>query len=81
MRHEYFPAEILALQEEAAKHPSLMLVFQAHPAADLGERLAQCCHYVGWPIDTILDEGAVLSLADKLTVKLYEMRTSIILTH
>lgn len=81
MRHEYFPAEILALQEEAAKHPSLLIVFNASPQADLGERLSQVCHYVGWPIDTILDEGAVLNLADKLTAKLYEMRTSIVLTH
>lgn len=81
MIHEYFPAEILALQEEAAKHPSLVIVFNANPQSDLGERLAQICHYVGWPIDTILDESAVLSLADKLTAKLFEMRTSIILTH
>lgn len=81
MIHEYFPAEILALQEEAAKHPSLALVFNANPQSDLGERLAQICHYVGWPIDTVLGEAEVRSLAAKLTDKLFEMRTSIILTH
>lgn len=81
MIHEYFPEELLLLQEEVAKHPSLLMLFQAQPDADLGERIAHVCHYVGWPIDSVLDEYAVRSLATQLTDKLFEMRTSIILTH
>ncbi len=76
----YFPEELITLQQEALQHPPLVLLFQSIGPCDLGESLAHIAHYLGIPVDDVMDEADVKRFADYLTRKLYEERTSIVLT-
>lgn len=77
----YFEQALLDLQEEAFKHPPLILLFSNMPTPpDVGESLAHIAHYVGIPVDEVMDKKQIIEFADLLTRKLYEMRTGLLVT-
>ena len=76
----YFHEELLQLQEEAAKHPPLVIALGNLHNPDVGEALATVAHYLGIPIDQTFNHSELLAFADMLTRKLYEERTGLVLT-
>lgn len=76
----YFPEELINLQTEVIQHPALVVAFSFLNNPDIGESLATVAHYLGIPVDEVMDQRQVLAFADYLTRKLYEERTGIVIT-
>lgn len=78
--YEYFPPELLNLQDEVLKHPPLVMLFSNLDPQDIGEALAHVAHYLGIPVDATMSIRECLDFADLLTRKLYESRTGLVIT-
>ena len=79
--HQYFPPEILALQEELTKHPDVMEALGKTESMYFEDRLAAICTHLGILIDGDYDVDEICALCEAITNKLYEKRTGIVLTH
>lgn len=77
---QFFPPEILTLQEEVYKHPPLVEILRNKDSKYFEDHLAEICTYCGIAIDSDLDIQAVCLLAEQLTKELYSKRTSIIIS-
>lgn len=78
---QYFPKEFIALQDEALKHPDLCDWMQQLNSPYLEDRLAHMCTFLKMEIDGYFDADELAAIAEKITDKLYERRTGVVITH
>lgn len=76
--HQYFPPEILLLQEEITKHPDVQEALAKTESMYFEDRLAAICTHLGILVDGDFDVDEICALAEMITRKLYEKRTGIV---
>jgi hypothetical protein len=81
MEVQYFPQELLDMQEELAKHPPLMEKMKECQSAYLEDRMAHLCLHLGILVDDDFDIDELCELAEMCTKKMYEMRTGLVLSN
>ena len=81
MIHEYFPPEVIFLQDELLHHLPLMEILSKLKTDDIGERLAAICTYCGIVVDDTFSSRELIDLCTQMTKNLYSLRTSIVLPH
>jgi hypothetical protein len=79
MHYHYFDKELLNLRREITHHPDLQVILVAQESTDLYIHLSEIAAYVGMVLDGTYSREDILELCDKMTKKLYEKRTSVIL--
>lgn len=75
----YFPAAIIALQEEILHHPQLLILLANHPAAEFEQRFAEIAAYCKVVMDDYYSQDDFVRIAELLIRILQSKRLSIIL--
>lgn len=78
---EFFPPEILALQHEMLYHPDVIMEMEKCSSKYFEDRLAHLCTHLGVEIDGDFDVDEICMICQKLTDRLFERRTGIVITH
>jgi hypothetical protein len=79
MYHEYFPREVLALQEEITHHPALMAqLLQLGPDVDVIDKLTEVTAFCGMVLDGVYTNEEVLRICELATEKLFKSREELI---
>lgn len=76
---EMFPPELIALNEETAKHPKLGELLSQQPNRDVYILLCEVAAYCGVVLEGTYTRDDVLKICDKLTTQLQSMRTIVIM--
>lgn len=79
--YQYFPPELLALQQELFNHPDLCRQLATHASGDVEEKFAEIAAYCEVILDGVYTEQDLCKLADILTRKLKEKNSLIIRLH
>jgi hypothetical protein len=76
---EMFPSELIALNEETAKHPELGKLLAQQDNRDVYIMLCEIAAYCGVVLEGTYTREDVLAICDKLTMHLQKMRTIVIM--
>lgn len=80
MYYHFFPEEALELQEEMLKHPDLQEYLSHQTDKDTYIILNEIAAFCGLILDGLYTPDDILGIMEYLRKKLYERRTSIIIT-
>lgn len=78
--YQYFPHELVALQEEMLKHPGICDEMENCSSPYLEDRLAHLCTYLNFEIDGYFEVDELCAIAQKITDELYRRRTGVVIT-
>ena len=76
---DLYPQSLIDLNKELAHHPEVWPLMEEHPVADWPQRFGAVAAYCGIGMDEMYHPKDLENLAELLTKKLFEKRTSIIL--
>ena len=80
--YEYFPPELIMLMDELCNHPECMeAISKTDPEEGWESRLAVVATYCGYEIDGYFTDAELAEICKRLTARLYEKRTLIVLPH
>ena len=79
MYYEFFPEEVMQLQEEIQRHQALLIQLCQLPAnSDFTDKLGTVAAFCGVLLDGMYDNDSLLKLCDILRKKLVEARVELI---
>ena len=79
--YEYFPQELIDLQQELAQHPDAVAHMLLCDSKYMEDRLAHLCTFLDILVDDEFDIDELCDLATMVTRALYKRRTGLVITH